>query len=67
MNLTKIMSDSSDEYESSDNELVEPLLRENKRLRWTLAKYQKKNSILKDVLAEKDIQMSQLQKRDEDR
>jgi hypothetical protein len=61
------MSDSSDEYESSDNELVEPLLRENKRLRWTLARYQKKYSILKNVLAEKDIQMSQLRKRDEDR
>ena len=61
------MSDSDDEYRSSDNELVEPLLRENKRLRWTLAKYQKKNSILKDVLIEKDIKISELEKRHEER
>jgi hypothetical protein len=61
------MSDSDDEYQSSDNELIEPLLRENKRLRWTLAKYQKKNSLLKNVLSEKDIKISDLQKRDEDR
>ena len=61
------MSDTESEYESSDNELIEPLLRENKRLRWTLAKYQKKNSLLKDVLSDKDIQISELQKRDEER
>jgi hypothetical protein len=61
------MSDSDDEYQSSDNELIEPLLRENKRLRWTLAKYQKKNSLLKNILSEKDIKISDLQKRDEDR
>ena len=60
-------SDSDDEYQSSDNELIEPLLRENKRLRWTLAKYQKKNSVLKDVLADKDVKISELQKRHEDR
>ncbi|XP_028393551.1 coiled-coil domain-containing protein 18-like [Dendronephthya gigantea] len=61
------MSDTDSEYESSDNELIEPLLRENKRLRWTLAKYQKKNSLLKDVLSDKDIKISELQKRDEER
>ena len=60
-------SDSDDEYQSSDNELIEPLLRENKRLRWTLAKYQKKNSVLKDALADKDVKISALQKRHEDR
>ena len=61
------MSDTDDDYSSSDAEVVEPLLRENKRLRWTLAKYQKKNSLLKDTLAEKDVQISKLEKKDEDR
>lgn len=61
------MSDTDESYESSDNELIEPLLRENKRLRWTLAKYQKKNSILKDVLAEKDVKINKLEKKDDER
>ena len=60
------MSDTESEYESSDNELIEPLLRKNKRLRWTLAKYQKKNPLLKEVLFDKDIQISEFQKRDEE-
>lgn len=58
---------SGDEYESSDNELTEPLQRENKRLRWTLAKYQKKNSILRNVISERDEKISDLQKRVEER
>lgn len=60
------MSDSDEEYDSSDTE-VEPLLRENKRLRWNLAKYQKKNSILRDALQEKDETIKNLQSKYEER
>ena len=64
---TEAMSDTDDEYESSDKEVIEPLLRENKRLRWTLAKYQKKYAMLKDVLVEKDEKISVFEKKDGER